>query len=115
MIYYSKFMTIEKINTSLIEKNKAVNDKDVKTVSYNDNNFILQRQRIRVRLNNDIQIFDVYDRSTFLQIVVVDVWFSNAEYRIKKNVDLIVQDILSTTCNSSKILFISALSLTFKE
>ena len=66
-------MTIEKMNTSLIKKNKTINDKNVKTISYNNNNFILQRQRIRVRLNNNIQIFDVYDRSIFLQIVVVDV------------------------------------------
>ena len=113
MIYYCKLVTIEKMNTSLIKKNWAIDDRNVNTIAYNDDYFILKRQWICVRLNDDIQVFDVYDWFFFCSFSAFDFQTQNTEY--ENDVESTIHDILSTACSSSKILFINVLFLTFNE
>ena len=71
MIYNDKFVSIEEMHASLIKKRRAIDDENVLTISYRNDYFVLQRQRVNVRLRNDIEIFDIDDDTIFAFVVCV--------------------------------------------
>ena len=82
MIYNDEFVSIEKMHALLIKKRRTIDDENVLTISYRNDYFVLQRQRVNVRLRNDIEIFDIDDDTIFAFVVCV--WFSYAKHWIKK-------------------------------
>ena len=45
MIYYDKFILIKEIHTLLIKKNKAINNRNIKTMLYKHNHVQLQKKK----------------------------------------------------------------------
>ena len=81
MINNDEFVSVDRMYFSLIEKNKAIDDENIFAIANQNENIRLKRQRVNIRLNNNIEITNVDDHSVFSFFFDC---FSNAKNRIKK-------------------------------
>ena len=92
MINNDEFVSVDRMYFSLIEKNKTIDDENIFAIANQNENIRLKRQKINIRLNNDIEITNVYDHFVFSFFFNC---FPDTKNRIKKNVDSLIQNNLS--------------------